>query len=158
VTPEIVKALEPVVKTFEKLGVPYAIGGSMASSALGVARSTLDADIVADLCMTHVEPLFDLLHKCYYLDPISMREAIENESSFNLIHLATMLKVDVFVLKKRHYDRQSFLRRLLKPISEDRGAKPFYLVAPEDVILNKLMWYRAGSETTERQWNDVWVF
>ena len=29
------------------------------------------------------------------------------------------------------------------------------IATPEDTILRKLEWYRAGGETSERQWNDV---
>ena len=42
-------ALTPLVEALEKLGVQYYLGGSVASSAYGIARSTLDVDLVADL-------------------------------------------------------------------------------------------------------------
>lgn len=28
-------------------------------------------------------------------------------------------------------------------------------MSPEDLVLRKLEWYRAGGETSERQWNDL---
>ena len=43
------EALLPVIEAFNRLGVPYYLGGSLASSLYGVARTTLDADLVADL-------------------------------------------------------------------------------------------------------------
>jgi hypothetical protein len=46
---DILGALSPVVQAFEKLGVRYHIGGSVASSTHGIARATLDVDLVADL-------------------------------------------------------------------------------------------------------------
>ncbi len=38
-----------VGQTLEQIGIPYAVGGSLASSLHGVMRSTLDVDILADL-------------------------------------------------------------------------------------------------------------
>jgi len=46
-----------VTKTLEQIGVPHAVGGSLASSLHGVMRSTLDADIVADMKLEHIQPL-----------------------------------------------------------------------------------------------------
>jgi hypothetical protein len=46
---DIVRALAPVVEALEVVGRRYRVGGSVASSALGVPRSTLDVDIVCDL-------------------------------------------------------------------------------------------------------------
>ena len=34
--PDILAALDPVVKPFEKIGVSYYLGGSVASSAMGL--------------------------------------------------------------------------------------------------------------------------
>ena len=31
----------------------------------------------------------------------------------------------------------------------------FYLASPEDVVLRKLEWYKAGGAVSERQWLDV---
>jgi len=42
-----------VVEALEALGVPYLIGGSLASAVHGVARATVDADLVADLRPEH---------------------------------------------------------------------------------------------------------
>lgn len=46
-----------VIDVFEALGVPYMIGGSLASAVHGIARSTLDVDLVADLRPEHAVPL-----------------------------------------------------------------------------------------------------
>ena len=42
---ELVSALEPVVDGLEMLGVRYYVGGSLASSAHGVPRASIDADL-----------------------------------------------------------------------------------------------------------------
>src|SRR5262245_61525890 len=97
-TDELRAALDPVADAFEALGVVYRVGGSFASSALGVARTTLDVDLVADLRSAHVAPLVDRLQSEYYVDSDMIHDAIRHRTCFNVIHLATMVKIDVFVL------------------------------------------------------------
>ena len=143
-----------VTQTLDDLGVPYLIGGSLASTLYGEPRATMDADIIADLHLEHIEPLVNALTPDFYVDADSIRDAIRNERSFNLIHYATTFKVDVFVRKRRAFDDAQFSRRvkhilLLEP---ERAAQ---VASPEDTILAKLEWYRMGGEVSERQWRDV---
>jgi hypothetical protein len=154
--PSILQALEPVVQAFEALGIGYQIGGSIASSAYGIARATLDVDLVADLNGNQIRPLVDRLLDAYYVDEERVRDAVARRSSFNVIHLESMLKIDVFVLKSRLYDRVAFARARMQNLGEAELPRHHYYVAsPEDVILNKLDWYRQGGCVSERQWNDV---
>lgn len=153
--PDILAALDPVVKAFEKIGVSYYLGGSVASSAYGIARATLDVDLVADISAQHVNSLTQILKSDYYIDKEMILDAIKRHSSFNLIHLETMLKVDIFIMKDRPYDGVAFQRRRKDTLDEEQGAVEFYLASPEDIILNKLEWFRMGGEVSERQWHDV---
>lgn len=153
--PNLLVALAPVADALERLGIAYHIGGSVASSAHGVARATLDVDLVADLDLAHVRPLVETLQGTYYIDEEMVREAVQQRSSFNVIHLETVLKVDVFVLKARPYDQEAFRRMRRDTLDEAGDAREFYLSSPEDVILNKLEWYRLGGGVSDRQWNDV---
>ena len=143
-----------VVEALDALGVPYAIGGSFASALHGVMRATMDADLVADLCLEHVEPLAQALGDAFYADAEMMRDAIRRQGSFNLIHLGTMFKVDVFVAKPRAFDRSQLARRQLHLLSED-PERHAYVISAEDVVLSKLEWYRMGGEVSDRQWRDV---
>jgi len=153
--PDILAALTPVVDAFERLGIAYHIGGSVASSAYGIARATLDIDLVADMQMTHVQLLVALLQEAYYIDREMVQEAIRHRSSFNVIHLDTMIKVDVFILKPQPYAQESFRRARRDTLVEEEPAREFYLASPEDVILHKLDWFRLGGGVSDRQWNDV---
>jgi hypothetical protein len=60
---EILRALAPVVEALEALGHRYRVGGSVASSALGVPRSTLDVDIVCDLSVDGAERFASMLRE-----------------------------------------------------------------------------------------------
>ena len=82
-----------VTHTLEQLGIPYAVGGSLASSRHGVMRSTLDVDIVADMHLEHIQPLVEALSKEFYAKAEMAKDAIAHQSSFNLIHYETAFKV-----------------------------------------------------------------
>ena len=43
----------------------------------------------------------------------------------------------------------------LEYLGEGEPNRVHHLASPEDVILNKLDWYRQGGCVSERQWNDV---
>lgn len=152
-TPDIQITITPLIEALEDFGVPYHIGGSVASSLYGLPRLTIDVDIVADLRLEHVRPLVNQLETTYYIDEDMIRDAIKRRSSFNLIHLHTMLKVDVFIPKSRPFDQEELQRAQQEVLIE--GTRPFNVASPEGTILNKLEWYRMGGEVSDRQWNDI---
>ena len=119
---DIVAALRPVADALDALGVRYYLGGSIASSAHGIARASLDADVVAGLEPTHVDALVSRLSATYYIPLDRLRSAVVERSSCNLIHLATMFKVDIFVSKGRAFDRESFVADHGNPQLETAGA------------------------------------
>jgi len=149
----ILAAITPIVEALEQLGVNYHIGGSVASSVHGIVRATIDADLVAELRQEHVRPLVKRLEADYYIDEDAVKDAVRRRSSFNAIHLETMLKVDVFIPKARLFDQEELRRVRLQPLVEN--TRPFYVASPEGTILNKLEWYRMGGEVSDRQWNDI---
>jgi hypothetical protein len=152
---DILAAMQPIADTFERLGVRYYVGGSVASSARGVPRASLDVDMAAELHPEHVAPFVAALQGPYYLAEERVRDAVAARRSFNAIHLATMMKVDVFVSRERPFDRSAFDRltpEVLDPLGAARG---YPIPRAEDVVLLKLEWFRAGGESSERQWADV---
>ena len=152
--PDILLAVQPVIQAFEKLSIPYYIGGSIASSVYGMARATLDVDIVADLKINHIAHLNLILEHQYYIDEDMIADAIRTNSSFNLIHLETMIKIDVFLHKEDPYAEMA-LQRKRKDTLEERANVEFYFSSPEDIIIAKVQWYKIGGFVSERQWLDV---
>lgn len=153
--PDILAATKPVAEAFEKLGILYYIGGSVASSTYGIPRSTMDVDMISDLKQQHVQTFVKMLEPSFYIDENMILEAIERRSSFNIIHLETMLKIDIFVVKNTPYDMETLRRRRKDTLDEEQQSAEFYLVSSEDIILNKLEWFRLGGGVSDRQWNDV---
>ncbi len=152
--PDPIRITLLVAQVFEDLGIRYLIGGSLASTVYGRVRTTQDADIVAEMGIEDVHPFLDRLKSDFYLDEDMIVEAIQRNSSFNIIHRASMFKVDVFVPSMSPFT-QSELERARKHIVARQPDIAAYFTSPEDTILAKLNWYRLGGETSERQWNDV---
>ncbi len=153
--PELLAALTPVVEVLDELGVRHFVGGSVASSAHGAPRASVDVDVVADLRPEHVRPFVDRLQDGYYVDEGRARSAVESRRSFNLVHLATMLKVDIFVSKGRPFDREALARAQQELLEEAPAARRFSVASLEDTVLTKLEWFLMGGEVSERQWSDV---
>jgi hypothetical protein len=141
-----------VVRQLDALRIPHTIGGSIASSFAGEPRSTVDIDIVVALEERHVAPLAAALSPEFYVDSDALRRAIRTRSSASLIHQTTQLKVDLFVAGGTPLDARQITRRMLVDLGEGRR---LHVHPPEDILLQKLRWYRLGAEVSDRQWRDV---
>ncbi len=141
-----------VACALEKLGIQHTIGGSIASSFAGEPRSTVDIDIVAALDESQVPALVEALSADFYIDDASLRRAIRTRTSTNLIHQATQLKVDIFVAGGTPLDQEQLKRR--QEVNLSPGQR-LYVHPPEDILLQKLRWYRRGGEVSDRQWRDI---
>lgn len=135
-------------RILDAIGVPWLVGGSLASSLHGIPRATQDLDIVADLLHEHVRPFVDAVEADFYVSDDTAREAVRRRTTFNVIHLATMTKVDVFLLRLEPLALAEMRRRQVFTLDESRSL-------PVDIILQKLDWYRKGDRISERQWRDV---
>jgi hypothetical protein len=143
-----------VIEIFEALGVEYHLGGSYASSVHGVPRQTQDVDLVANLLPGHVDPLVAALGADFYADAEPARRALEQRSSFNVLHLPSGVKVDIFCLGDSAFDRSEFERAQPTRLFGDEAVR-VRVKTEEDIVLRKLQWYRLGGEVSDRQWNDV---
>ena len=151
---EPVEITRRVTRVLEDLEIRYFVGGSLASSLHGIPRATQDVDIVADVKSEHVSSLVGALESDFYIDTEMIRNAVVSQASFNVIHLATMFKVDIFVLKQDAASQDEMARRELFQIS-DAPPQSLFLASAEDVILHKLYWYQIGGGISDRQWRDV---
>jgi hypothetical protein len=143
-----------VTRIFEKLGVPYLIGGSLASTLYGMLRTTQDSDIITEMHMEHIQPFVLALQDEFFIDQEMITGSIQSNSSFNIIHKESMFKVDVFIPRPRPF-LQSQLARARKQTFFLETEVSARFASPEDTILSKLEWYRLGGEVSDRQWRDV---
>jgi hypothetical protein len=144
-----------VTDVFESIGVPYLIGGSMASSVHGEPRLTNDVDFVADIKEEQVDALCSVLEVEFYVDELAIRRAIRERSSCNIIYLETMFKIDIFISRGDAWGREQMQRRELRPLITGDESTSRFVASAENIILQKLLWYRKGGEISEKQWNDI---
>lgn len=151
---EILDVTLRVTATLERLGIPYLVGGSLASSFHGIPRSTQDADVVVRIGEEDVSALIAAFEEDFYVAEGAALEAVELGRSFNIIHLETLFKVDIFVAGDDEASREQMRRRRRFTLFED-PTRELVVASPEDVIAHKLYWYQLGEEVADRQWSDA---
>lgn len=151
---EPVEVTLKVTGILEQLGVPYLIGGSLASTLYGMVRTTQDSDVVAEMRLEHLQPFVSALQDEFYLEKEMIAEAIRRHASFNIIHRETMFKVDVFIPRPRPFLKAQLARAQTQTFTFETEVSAKF-ASPEDTILSKLEWYRMGGEVSDRQWRDI---
>jgi hypothetical protein len=153
VTDDLIEVTLAVAAVLDRCGIPYTVGGSLASSLSGEPRASLDADVVVQIRPDQIDGLVDLLGDEFYADADAIRRAIGTGGSTNLVHRPSGIKVDLFPAGS-FLDHQQLLRRQLVKVATDPD-RSLYVHSPEDILVQKLHWYRLGGGTSERQWRDV---
>jgi predicted nucleotidyltransferase len=151
---EPIQVLLSVVDRLDRLGIPYAVGGSLSSSVFGEPRSSADVDLLITLAPVQASALAAAFDGEFYVDVDAVVDAVRRKSSFNVIHLATMLKADLFVAGPDLLDQEQLRRRRAVVVAQD-PARSAFITAPENIVLRKLDWYRRGGSVSDQQWRDV---
>lgn len=138
----------------EKLGLNYVVGGSLASSLHGIPRATEDVDLIVEIGQRDVPAFVAAVREDFYLDESAICDAIDRGTSFNLVHLKSYFKADVFVSKGDEPSRLQMARARAYDVGTG-SARRLVVASPEDVIAQKLYWYALGDRVSERQWNDA---
>lgn len=134
---------------FEKLEIPYMLTGSIAMNYYATPRMTRDIDVVVIIGKEDIEALMSVFGTDYYISEVAVKESIQSESMFNLIHIESVIKVDCIVRKSTEYRRFEFDRRQKITLE---GFSTF-IVGKEDLILSKLVW--AKDSHSEMQLRDI---
>jgi hypothetical protein len=150
---DLLVAMIPVIEVFECLGIRYYISGSIACSVYGLPRGAQDIDVVADMQIEHACPLIDHLQAAYTINEQALRDAIAQRNTFSLLHLSSLVKVDVMLPSGTPLD--SLVSQRAQQLSLIEGYLPIWIASPEDVALMRLEWYRDEEAAADDQWNDI---
>lgn len=145
--------MQRVADFCETQAIPYRVVGSMASIAYGEPRLTIDIDIVAEFKLQDLAALAAAFpFPEYYLSEDAAREAILQRRQFNIIHPSSGLKVDLFVPPATEYARTEAqrIRRITNP-----GKYSAWFGSPEDILLNKLIYYQLSDGVSEKHLRDI---
>lgn len=92
----------------------------------------------------------------FYVDRDAILAAIQWQRGFNVIHLATAWKFDIFMAGTSEFSKSELSRRRMTSSSITGLERiEFPVSSPEDTILAKLVWFRKGGEVSDRQWQDM---
>jgi len=147
-------ALETLIQTLESLRARYLIGGSVASSSQGLPRATLDTDLLVQLEPPQAVLLANALGNDWYIDATFARESIERGHAFNIIHMPSGHKFDLFPAVDA-FHLSELERTTRRTLTIPGGKVTCFVATTEDSILAKLQWYRQGGEVSDRQWSDI---
>jgi len=132
------EALKPVIKLLNTLKISYMLVGAIAVNYYSVPRLTHDADLVIQILPENIDNLVSSLEDKYYADGEMIKEALASSGQFNFIHFDTGFKIDFWILQRDEYSQLQFSRR----ISAKVFGQDTFMISPEDLILNKLSWFK----------------
>lgn len=145
-----------------QLGIPYYVGGSVASSLHGESRYTEDLDLVISIEQWQVKALIANLSPSFYISDVAIDDAVSGRtSSFNIIHLENIEKVDIFVLGHDAFSQSVMSRIQTYDIGEGRAIN---VCSPDsvawrgsaiDIVLQKLVWFKMAASESQKQWRDI---
>lgn len=151
----LLDTLHSVCRELDRLQVPYAVGGSLASSIWGQERATQDADVAAILSITQIETLEKVFEWPLIFQADGLKEDLESGSLFpcgQILNGETLDRVDLFAVQDLAYAHQQLERS--KRVEVLPGVFiPF--CSPEDTVIAKLRWYELGNRVSDKQWNDI---
>ena len=145
--------LRQVFDALEQADILYAVTGSWASTIYGAPRTTHDLDLVVAMDAEQAARLAGAFAPPFYADADWMQAAATERTFFNVIDPASGLKADFWLLKSDAYAQAQFERRRRQTLLEHE----VWMLAPEDVILSKLVWYQASqSDMQLRDCVGIW--
>lgn len=144
-----IDVIRDISQKFSLAGIEYMLTGSVAMNYYAQPRMTRDIDVVIAIDAKDADAIMALFGDDYYLDSETIRSAVAHESLFNMIHQASVIKVDCIVRKSTVYRRLEFDRRRKVTIQDLKT----WIVSKEDLIISKLYW--AKDSHSEFQLRDV---
>ena len=146
-----------LIEAMEKLNLIYAIGGSVAAMVYSESRLTIDIDIMLDVQTDELERFVNEVSSWQiYIAPLEaiLETDIPHDLPFNALDGSIGTKADFFVAKDTGLDVSAMARRRRLKADNLTGTEAWFL-APEDVILYKLRYYRQSGELSQKHPLDI---
>lgn len=156
---DLVAVMLPAVQVVEELNIPYYLAGSLASSVHGMQQMAQDIDLVVDLAGQAPAMLGRMLKQSYVLDEEAIEKAKEQQSSFSLVHLDTLMKVDIIIPASDAF--HTCMRQFIAVHTLDEHYPPLSVASALEMILFKLYRYHCSEQSytnglhDDAQWNDI---
>ena len=141
--------LHDVTQKLDASGIAYMLTGSVALSFYAQPRMTRDIDIVVAITEQDAPKILRAFSGDYYISPEDVMDTVHGGPMFNIVHLQSVVKVDLIALPQTDFAAVQFQRRQ----QVNFGGFPISIISREDLILSKLVW--AKDTQSEVQRNDV---
>jgi hypothetical protein len=151
--PDMLLVLRSIADILEKQHITYYIGGSLASSLYGMQQLAQDIDLVVASASFQISALIADMRLDYLIDETAIYNAVRNHTSFSMLHLETLLKVDVIIPQDNLFEQQANQRRQWHTL--DKDSRLFPVSSPEDIVLVKLKHHQQTGTVPDDQWNDI---
>jgi hypothetical protein len=146
--------LKDIARRLEDAGIEYMMTGSMALAFYSTPRMTRDIDIILQVSYADVGKIVALFKKDFYIDENSVRQAVRDQSMFNIIHNESVLKVDFIIRKDEEYRKEEFLRKRKITIEGSPGFNSF-AGRPDSIKISLGKDFTISSSTSRCQTDDV---
>jgi hypothetical protein len=143
------EVLQDATRRLERSGIDYMLTGSVAMNYYAEPRMTRDIDIVIALGPQEAGRIRLLFQPDYYVPEEDLDRALATQGMFNLVHVESVVKLDMIVRKRDSYRHAEFARRTRVTLP----GFDIWIVSKEDLILSKLCW--AKDSRSEMQLRDV---
>jgi hypothetical protein len=156
---DLLAAISPAVSIFHERGVLCYLGGSVASSLYGMQQMAQDIDLVVDLRHCSVLSLYAALAQHYLVDEQATRQTMRMPTSFSLLHLDSLMKIDVVIPTFDAFD--TAMRPLVPEYVLDERYPPLRVASVYEMILFKLQRYHYHEQAhpdglmDDAEWNDI---
>ena len=156
---DLLTVMLPVLQAFDELNLFWYLGGSIVSSLHGMQQMAHDIDLVVNLHSQNLPSLLPLLKQHYVLDDDALQEAVAQHTACSLIHLDTLMKVDLIMTKQGAFD--TALQSRITSYSLDERSPSLRLASAVEMILVKLHRYsqdllsRTDGMRDDAEWNDI---
>lgn len=156
---DLLTVMLPARRALEDLHLLYYLGGSIASSLHGMQQLAQDIDLVVDLDEQVLPSLFAVFRRRYLFNKSEARKAVRARTSFPLIHLDSLMKVDVVLPKPEAFD--TCMRQLIRCSTLDEHSPPIPLASATEMLLFKVQRYQRDEQARtdgmqdDTEWNDI---
>lgn len=137
------------IKILDQVEIPYMVTGSFAVNFFGIPRTTHDIDFVVEIRASDAERFADAFPRDFYADADMIRQAVAQQSMFNIIDPTSGVKIDFWIVKRNPFDQERFRRRREQTVF----GESVFMPTPEDTIISKLLWYQEAQ--TDKHLNDA---
>jgi hypothetical protein len=151
--PDVLLPIRSVTDIVEKHHLTHYIGGSLASSLYGMQQLVQDIDLVVALPSSQVAAFIADIKPDYLINEVAIYSAIQNHAAFSMLHLETLLKVDVIIPQLSPFEQQASQHRQWHAL--DKDSRLFPISSPEDIVLVKLKHHQQAGKVPDDQWNDI---